>query len=65
MKVRRLVIDVLYDEANDDKIVVCLDKMTTDWLVRDDEVVIEYNSQLSEPTDPVEAAWDHFYPYEA
>lgn len=63
MKVRRLVIEVLYDEANDDKIVVCLDKMTTDWLIRDDEVVIEYNSELGEPTDPVIDDWEYFYPY--
>lgn len=50
MKVRRLTIDVLYDEAHADAVEICLDKMTTDWLIRPE--VECYDTALSDPPGP-------------
>jgi hypothetical protein len=59
MKVRKLVIEVLYHEDEDDNVTVLLDKMTTDWLTQG--VIEEYNKTLSKPYEPVQTEWDYFY----
>lgn len=64
MKVRRLTVDVLYDEKDDDTVQVILDKMTTDWLT-DREQVKDFDTTMSEPSEPDTQAWDYFWEYDS
>lgn len=67
MKVRRLTIDVLYDEAHTDAVEICLDKMATDWLCygRDRGIIAEWEKTLSEPHEDFSVDdWDYFWEYD-
>lgn len=62
MKLRRLTIDILYDDADTDGVVVLLDKMTTDWL--HGEGIAEWKEELGEPHEDFSRDdWEYFWEY--
>lgn len=63
MKIRRLTIDVLYNESDDTSVQIILDKMQSDWLHK--EQIAQWESSLGAPHEDFSVDdWDYFWEYQ-